>query len=375
MAEARRAARAGMSPIRPCTPECREERNVTKPLMAILALLGTLGLTVLEADEGRIPVYLPGTITHPGHYVLTRNIAITGGIGILINASDVTLDLNGLSVSSSSIAGTLIYIADGQTDVTIHGGSLHGGGAAVFYQSTSTPTRMRLEDLSVSGTGGTALYVQDAERVDVLSCQLDGSGGIGVYVDGYSGTFSGRFEDDSILGPALSGFYLASLRNGVLRRNSIFNPGANNDGIRLTGSLAGTGGNIVEENRVTVQSAATGITGITVDSSSNHNLLRENLVQGATVRGFFVSGSENRVEQNVAVGSTGDGISISGDRNHLDGNLASLNTSCGLRFLNTNAHAWSNNVLRGNASGQEVCNGGAPNTNAGGNVCDAGFCP
>jgi parallel beta helix pectate lyase-like protein/copper-binding protein NosD len=246
----------------------------------------------------------------------------------------------------------------------------------VLYVSTASRTRLSLDGLHISNTSSTSILIQNAETVDVLSCVIDGSGGNGVYIDGYSDTFAGQIDGNTILRPALGGLYLAGLRDGKVSRNIVRNPGVNSDGLRLTGSLPGSGGNLVELNSVYIDPGGpSGVTGLSIDGACDHNWIRKNGVKGATTRGFLLSSSENRAEENMAILNAGDGFSISGSRNHLDDNLSTENSSCGIAFLNTNAHAWSNNMLRGNAAGSEVCNGGAPNTNAGGNICDAGFCP
>src|SRR5262245_43476631 len=87
------------------------------------AALGTAGL---YGDEGRIPISQPTTITQSGHYLLTRDIAAASGPGITIQASNVTLDLNGYKVSSSSTLFNLVQVADGSRDITVRNGRLQG---------------------------------------------------------------------------------------------------------------------------------------------------------------------------------------------------------------------------------------------------------
>src|SRR5947207_2780387 len=64
-----------------------------------------------QADEGRIPIYgppgqtLPITISAPGSYVLTRDINAGTSDAIHINASNVTLDLNGHTIAGTSSSG------------------------------------------------------------------------------------------------------------------------------------------------------------------------------------------------------------------------------------------------------------------------------
>jgi len=323
------------------------------------------------ADEARIPIFQPTTITQPGHYIVTRNISTFGTV-VRIQASNVTLDLNEHLLTSSASTSNQIEIADGFTDVVIRNGRLSGNGIGngVTYTSTTNRIRLTIDRLTISNTG-IGIFIQDVESIRVTSCLIRNVVSDGIRVHGWSDVFAGTFNDNTVLGPGGRGLILFDLRNGEVRRNIVSNPGVGSEGIHLTGSLAAGGGNVVEGNTVSVTAGAS-ITGITVNAFSNHNLITKNVVKGATLRGFFVAGSENRLVRNLA-GASAQGFGVSGSRNLIEDNLAEGNTGCGLIFFNTNSHAWRDNMLRGNVP--EVCSGGAPNTNAGGNICNAGICP
>lgn len=68
-------------------------------------------------------------ISQPGSYYLVGNITVTTGNAIKITGSNVTLDLNGFSISSTSVpasgAGVSIDIGTGQNVVVLNNG-LHG---------------------------------------------------------------------------------------------------------------------------------------------------------------------------------------------------------------------------------------------------------
>src|SRR5262245_21481061 len=67
----------------------------------------------------------PFTISQPGHYYLTRSLALpVGQLAITINASNVSLDLRGFTVSGTNDSGWGIYIANSQTDVDISNGTV-----------------------------------------------------------------------------------------------------------------------------------------------------------------------------------------------------------------------------------------------------------
>src|SRR5262245_29639075 len=206
---------------------------------AIGALLATaLGAAGLRADEGRIPIFQPTTITQPGHDLLTRDLVITSANapGILIQAHNVTVDLNGRTINGPSARNNLVQIADGFRDITVRNGRLSGGNNGVLYFSTTNRTRITLERLEIAGTAGHAIGIQDAEHVDVISCRILNPQGAGITVSGFSDVFSGRFVDNSITNPASDGIGVVDLRDGEISGNVVSLQGTAARGIDLTGS-------------------------------------------------------------------------------------------------------------------------------------------
>src|SRR5687767_2002071 len=66
-------------------------------------------MKTLDQVEARAPIdptrpgfALPYTISTRGSYYLTANLVVTAGNAIVISASNVTLDLNGFTISSSA---------------------------------------------------------------------------------------------------------------------------------------------------------------------------------------------------------------------------------------------------------------------------------
>ena len=71
---------------------------------AVFTILLAFGATLLEFGRGTqaapIPIRECQTISLPGSYVLERNLT-TAGDCLVINASFVTVDLNGFSITGS----------------------------------------------------------------------------------------------------------------------------------------------------------------------------------------------------------------------------------------------------------------------------------
>lgn len=100
--------------------------------LVLLAVLAVISMLATDARGGSLDpttppastdsVKLPGTpistgpytISAPGHYYLTRDIAVSGATNALtINANDVSLDLGGFTVSGTDTMGTYGVVISG----------------------------------------------------------------------------------------------------------------------------------------------------------------------------------------------------------------------------------------------------------------------
>ena len=121
----------------------------------------------LDQIETRTPISsLPFAIITPGSYYLTKSLNVTTGDAITITASQGTLDLNRISLISSTAnpaAGIGIVLPGPNADITIlnghikggvinSGGTFSGSGFATGINSpTFLPRNVRVVGLSVSG--------------------------------------------------------------------------------------------------------------------------------------------------------------------------------------------------------------------------------
>lgn len=118
-----------------------------------------------NVTPGDAPGY-PITISQPGHYKLMGNLTVPAGTGILIQASDVTIDLNGFAVvgpgkckEPSSLGGAVtctnlsdIGINAAETLVsagaTIRNGTVKGFGYGILMVNDA-----KVQDVVVSNNG------------------------------------------------------------------------------------------------------------------------------------------------------------------------------------------------------------------------------
>jgi hypothetical protein len=148
----------------------------------------------LDQVEARTPISTaPYTISQPGSYYLTKNLAVTTGDAIAIEANGVTLDLNGFTISSTAASanGTAISIGffrrnlrivNGfiESGVTQSGGSFTGGGFANGISfSGSTLRNAVVSNVLVRGVSGHGINL-GPEGTVVEGCTVEVAGGLGI---------------------------------------------------------------------------------------------------------------------------------------------------------------------------------------------------
>lgn len=153
-------------------------------------------MKTLDQIEARNPIEsLPYVISTPGSYYFTGNLQFTAtsGHAISISSPNVTLDLNGFTLSSTAaVVGRAISVSDGLNNITIRNGII-AGSSTVFptsiagfengiYANASGGTpfgafrNLTVEDMQVSGcrTWGIVAYYGTVTRCTVAANGTDG---------------------------------------------------------------------------------------------------------------------------------------------------------------------------------------------------------
>jgi parallel beta-helix repeat protein len=345
----------------------------------------------LVADEGRIPIFVPTTIIQPGSYFVSRPISANVVI-VTINASDVVLDLNGMTLSGTSPATTVIELGAGVTHVIIRNGHILGGLRGIHAASAGEVT---IEGIEFMRTAAAAVLIDSGQNINVRhNTMLDCGGGPGAdfivigitAAAGYTGgnivgneirntpyvaigvtdLQHAQISDNRIIGAYLTscigvGITMSGGRNNSVERNVIRQSGC---GIFASGDGARIRANLLSE-----------IDECAISTFSNGNDIADNILRDTgdgldCPQGIQVGGSYNNVRSNTITNVKGDGILVSGSNNMIDNNVSEGHTAilpvppCGLRFNNGNAHVYRGNMLRGNAGGG-VCGTLAGNTSSG----------
>lgn len=319
-------------------------------------------------------------ITQPGSYYLTGNITgVAGFRGIEIAAPDVTIDLNGYTLTG--VAGSLQGIATDGTysGIVIHGGSVNAwGSSGVDLVQGGSGNQHRVEDVraTFNGNHGISVGIQSIVR----GCISRSNAGNGfnapsiVRFEGCTARFNSArgfftqglclFNDCSALQNTGAGFFIwgeciltsciASLNGGhgfeTNSHNSFIGcTAAANDGNGLSlddhcsvldcivrgngaiGILAVTGGTIA---RCTI--ADNGHHGVSV--SANAHLTGNSCVNNGTTlagAGIHLTSGDNRVEENnLALNDWGMLVAAAG--NFIARNTASGNTTANWEVVANN---------------------------------------
>lgn len=247
-------------------------------------------------------ITLPYTIVQSGSYVLTSNLTgVAGQSGIVINADDVTVDLNGFSLFGAP--GTLhgIFAATpGSRNISVVNGTVRGWGQRGVDLRNAAASQVSRVRAVGNGTIGIAVGPSSA----ALECNSDGN------QTGFVSSGAAELRDCSAGSNIGDGFQVED--GSLVNRSRATGNGAR--GIAANRSRVmecvarSNGGHGVEAAATCV------IEGCTADGNGTTSV-------GAGVR---ATGNDNRIEGNHAIDND-EGYSIGGVRNLVVKNSAKNN--------------------------------------------------
>jgi hypothetical protein len=135
--------------------------------MLVLALPASVfavdGVVLINQSTVTAAGGFPYSISQPGSYKLSGNLVVPSGVnGIQITASNVTLDLNGFSITNFNNNGVIFYLVQtvgAVTGVRVQNGTILFASGTVPID-TSSATGTVAEDLTLiqPGGGGAAFF-------------------------------------------------------------------------------------------------------------------------------------------------------------------------------------------------------------------------
>lgn len=326
---------------------------------------GAPGATMktLAQIEPRTPISsLPYTITNPGSYYFTGNLA-SGFSGITISCGNVTIDLNGFTLQGLPLSGNGIFVSASYTNIVVRNGTIAGwGNYGLDSWSAAYPRNMLFENLTLSGNGSDGLTTEAGSIV--RNCMAFGNGGRGFFSAG------GELIDCSARNNTQSGFdvYYASLRHCLSEYNTLYGFGLNssrlldsdcqfnsNDGIYCQGTQ-----NEIRRSRV----VSNGGIGLHCASANNGNVIENCEVANNTGYGIYMAGTGtggSLIRGNNFISNTSGGIIISENNDYIEDNH--IVTPSGTEGIGVTSSGYTNIVVIKNV----VVGGGANNySNIGG---------
>lgn len=353
-------------PFVPVASLCRAEEASLTPPGAPAPTLRTL-----DQVEPRTPVSGPCTITQPGSYYLTGNIAATT-YGITIRTNNVTLDLMGYTLSGDRGSSDYGIWVDGSSAAVRSGVRIRNGTVSAFGYGVrlSNARGCRVEDLVCTTNSIYGIYLLgDSSEIckdnTLRRCvTADNRYGIGL-----GATSPGICEGNRILDclAERNGFYgillngnggscsFNEIRSSVIRRNG-------NDGVHLESSNSGScNGNTLRscsmsdnaqnglDMQAVTQDTCSGnrilncsvqkntLYGINVYYASENCFIGNTLTTSGTANLYTANASGNYILQNIASGSAANYLTITSQV------YGPLVTAAGeLSTSGSAAHPWAN---------------------------------
>jgi hypothetical protein len=150
-------------------------------------------MKTLQQIEPRTPISAPAiTITARGSYYLTTNLTVSSGNGITIATNDVTLDLNGFTLSSTEASplGIGIVVNFSPRNIRIFNGHIRGSvtnnGSGVYMGPgfatgiAGAPESTLISHVTVSGCLNEGISLA-GEATTVESCTVQSVGHYGIW--------------------------------------------------------------------------------------------------------------------------------------------------------------------------------------------------
>jgi parallel beta-helix repeat protein len=269
------------------------------------------GTFTISAAAAAMDISTCQTLNTAGQtYRLINNITVSGYC-FFIGANNITLDLNGYTITGNGSTGSgVIRDAVIRNNITVKNGTVSG------FQN-------------------------------------------GVIFNGIQG---GLIENITATNNTNFGIYLSvSSANITVRNNTVSN---NMNGIQIFG---GANNNTIENNIATNNS----VDGIHLEGAGANNILSGNQ-SNFNGRGFWIfNSSGNTFANNTANNNTpNSGFEFSSSSNNtVTGNTANNNSGAGFSLTNSNSNNLANNIANNNNYGIRVTSGTA-NSLSGGNFCD-----
>jgi len=212
--------------------------------------------------------------------------------GVTIGADNITLDLNGFTISGTPAAGDGPGVnLVGRTGVTVKGGTVTQFDAGVAITGGSGNTVMSMTVLNNRGStvsdfgDGIAMFQSNANHI--INNEVRNNGpydGIGMVTSNFNVVDSNKIYDNNQSATNTAGIRVENIGQTPSNDNTLTNNQVVNSGTFGIEVFAGGSRNLIKGNQV----VGNALDGITVFAGGHDNVIQENLVRSNRANGIFL---------------------------------------------------------------------------------------
>ena len=299
----------------------------------------------------------PVRITQSGQYCLVEDITIPRDRnGIIILADDVTLDLNGYSItgqinSNNGILVTRVAALGGaaRSNITIRNGTIKNMGNNGILVNTSGRL-FNFNNLKLFNNANNGISITNNQQFTIANCITSSNRRNGLFLT-QSGSGSNRncvIKNCLNMSNSTDGVQLSRCTNFKLSNVLCLNN-------QVDGFDEITGNRIRFESCQAHNNGRTNTTGVGFFSSGNNNSFSQCQANNNTTIGFQINGNQENLDACQAKGNGTDGFCITGNNNSFANCSGTLNSANGFNVMSGNQHSiWQCEAKSNTMNGYQI---------------------
>jgi len=317
---------------------------ITIPVLVLIGVglyLLTQGNQDAPPPESEItPIVVGGPpITVTEDYTLTQDITFSGD-GFIIRADNITLDLNGHTITGEPFSADRGILVSGRNGITIKDGTITGFSQGIQLGHADNNIIQKI--ISQNNTSNGIHIMSDSDNNLIDDCTFTGNTDHGIYIDGSDGVLPSKNN-------TVQNCTVSNNPDGINVYHSVGNSLVSNTINNFPGSgifLKYSESNHVLFNRFSNDGVSIG-QGIHLDDACNFNVIQGNNISTCGVAGIMSDGidsEENLVQGNNISNCGGVGIDIHGTQNEVRDNNIENTSGPGIRIRSSNSEVIGNKV-------------------------------
>ncbi len=215
-------------------------------------------MKTLGEVEPRIPLGqadFPVSIHQSGSYYLTENVATSAMYGFFITADNVSIDLMGFTVTSSSGGDYGVRLDGVRKNIKISNGTFDGFGYYGIYNSYSSSQNIGIKNVTIKNCGKSGIQLASSgnciENCQIINCGIGGYFPCGINVGSQSRVINCLVKDCGANSTGSNGFVYA-IRCGESSQiiGNIVEGNYESSTVDILTMIRGTQGSVIKNNTV-----------------------------------------------------------------------------------------------------------------------------